>query len=68
MNSGILISSSFSVHINMTMEIQLLFEYYNRNSGIKSANTPDRHDSVGTSSVLLEPSVWINTVCVISVT
>jgi hypothetical protein len=41
---------------------------YNRNSGIKAANTPDRNDVVGTSSVLLEPPVWINQMYVISAT
>jgi hypothetical protein len=40
---------------------------YNRNSGIKTANTPDRNDDVRTSYVLLEPPVWINQVHVISV-
>lgn len=41
---------------------------YNRNSGIKTANTPDRNDVVGTSNVLLEPPVWINQMYVISAT
>jgi hypothetical protein len=66
MSSGVLISSSFSVglHINTAMVIQRLFEYHNRNRGIKTANIPDRHDSVGTSSVLLPTfSVYKSSVC-----
>lgn len=63
-------SQRLQVFLSVTVLVYTLMWLwkYNRNSGIKTANTPDRNDDVGTSNVLLHPPVWINEMYIIGAT